>query len=67
MPEQITSKTSSPLTHLVVLHQVLYGTIDKAEALRYLYSHLRDYADLADIGRPLEYQYSNAPTTGGQQ
>lgn len=48
-------------THpLVVLHRVLYGTIDKAEALNYLHSHLRDDADLADMGRPLKYQYSGA-------
>ena len=48
---------SSPLTHLVVLHRVLYGTIDPELALTHLHHHLRDDADLADLGRPLKYQY----------
>lgn len=46
-------------TPLVVLHRVLYGTIDKAIALEYLHSHLREDADLADLGRPLKYQYED--------
>lgn len=54
-----TDLLSSPLTHLVVLHRVLYGTIDKAKALEYLHSHLREDADLADMGRPLKYQYKD--------
>ncbi len=54
-----TDLLSSPLTHLVVLHRVLYGAIDKAEALEYLHSHLREDADLADMGRPLKYQYKD--------
>ena len=49
-----TDLLSSSLTHLVVLHRVLYGTIGKAEALEYLHSHLREDADLADMGRPLQ-------------
>ena len=48
---------SSPLNHLVVLHRVLYGTIEPELALDYLHQHLRDDADLADMGRPLKYQY----------
>ena len=48
---------SSPLNHLVVLHRVLYGTIEPELALAYLHQHLRDDADLADMGRPLKYQY----------
>ena len=48
---------SSPLTHLVVLHRVLYGTIDKTKAIEYLHGHLREDADLGDMGRPLKYQY----------
>lgn len=59
-----TDLLSSPLTHLVVLHRVLYGTIDKVEALKYLHSHLRDDADLADMGRPLKYQYKD--NAGGE-
>lgn len=57
--EQLASSDlfSSPLTHLVVLHRVLYGTIDPELALTYLYHHLREDADLADLGRPLKYQY----------
>ena len=54
-----TDLLSSPLTHLVVLHRVLYGTIDETEALKYLHSHLRDDADLADMGRPLKCQYKD--------
>lgn len=54
-----TALLSSSLTHLVVLHRVLYGTIDKADALEYLHSHLRDDADLGDMGRPLKYQYKD--------
>jgi hypothetical protein len=48
---------SSPLNHLVVLHRVIYGTIEPELALAYLHQHLRDDADLADLGRPLKYQY----------
>ena len=48
---------SSPLNHLVVLHRVLYGTIEPELALAYLHQHLRDGADLADMGRPLKFQY----------
>lgn len=54
-----TELLSSPLTHLVVLHRVLYGTIDPREALSYLHQHLRDDAELADLGRPLRYQYKD--------
>lgn len=48
---------SSPLNHLVVLHRVLYGTIEPELALAYLHQHLRHDADLADMGRPLKFQY----------
>jgi hypothetical protein len=48
---------SSPLNHLVVLHRVIYGTIEPELALAYLHQHLRDDEDLADMGRPLKYQY----------
>lgn len=54
-----TDLLSSPLTHLIVLHRVLYGRIDKVDAFEYLYSHLREDADLADMGRPLKYQYKD--------
>lgn len=58
---------SSPLNHLVVLHRVLYGTIDEKEALGYLHSHLRDDADLADLGRPLKYQYKDNADAHGRR
>jgi hypothetical protein len=48
---------SSPVTHLVVLHRVLNGTIKPEEAQEYLHQHLCPDADLADLGRPLKYQY----------
>ena len=48
---------TSPVQHLVVLHRVLYGTISEEEAFAYLYRYLREDADLADMGRPLKYQY----------
>lgn len=64
-PEEDLKKTnpeveSSPVTHLVVLHRVLYGTIDPQKALDYLHQHLREDADLADMGRPLKYQYQGS-------
>ena len=54
-----TDLESSPLTHLVVLHRVLYGTINHVRALKYLHSHLRNDAELGDMGRPLKYQYKD--------
>lgn len=55
--QRIESTDLFAVEHLVFLHRVLYGTIDKADALKYLHSHLREDADLADMGRPLRYQY----------
>ena len=48
------------INHLVILHRLLYGTIEPEEALQYLYKHLKEDADLADLGRPLKYQYKSA-------
>ena len=64
-----TDLLSSPLTHLVVLHRILYGTIDKTEAIEYLHGHLREDADLGDMGRPLKYQYrdNEVVETNGEQ
>lgn len=50
---------SSSVGHLTILHRVLYGAIDKKGALDYLHRNLRDDADLADMGRPLKYQYKD--------
>jgi len=54
-----TGLLSSPLNHLIVLHRVIYGTIDEGRVLLYLHHHLRPDADLADMGRPLKYQYQD--------
>lgn len=48
---------NSSLDHLVMLHRVLYGTIEPELALVYLHQHLRNDADLTDMGRPLKLQY----------
>ena len=56
---------SSPLNHLVVLHRVLYGTIEPELALAYLHQHLRHDADLADMGRPLKFQYQENDQSAG--
>jgi hypothetical protein len=48
---------ANSVQHLVVLHRVLCGTIDEQKALAYLHRHLREDADLADMGRQLKHQY----------
>ena len=53
--------SSSAVEHLVILHRVLYGTIDNEQALGYLWKHLKEDADLADFGRPLKFQYQPVP------
>lgn len=59
-PSEMASEIeSNSINHLVVLHRVLYNTISKDAALDYLHKHLKEDADLADLGRPLKYQYIN--------
>ena len=49
--------SDTSIKHLTILHRVLYGPININEGLDYLHNHLREDADLADLGRPLKYQY----------
>jgi hypothetical protein len=45
------------MDHLIKLHKFYYGLIPPEKIMQYLIEHLREDADLADLGRPLKYQY----------